>query len=85
VSHLREGYDQRRVEPRPTETGPRYPVKYVSWSNHLDAEANALRIEEEAASRRGDAPSPRLDPAWRTRMEDVLWAVLNAPEWVFAP
>lgn len=85
VSHLREGYDKRRVEPRPAQAGPRYPAKYVSWSNHLDAEANALRIEEEAAARRGDAPSPRLDPAWRTRMEDVLWAVLNAPEWVFAP
>ena len=85
VVHLREGYDQRRVEPRPAQAGPRYPAKYVSWSNHLDAEANALRIEEEAAARQGDAPSSRLDPAWRTRMEDVLWAVLNAPEWVFAP
>lgn len=85
VGHLREGYEQRRVEERPGIQGPRYPAKYVSWSNHLDAEANALRIEEEAAARRGDPPSPRLDPSWRTRMEDVLWAVLNAPEWVFAP
>ena len=85
VGHLRDGYESRRVEPGPVQTGPRYRTKYVSWSNHLDAEANALRIEEEAAARRGDPPSPRLVPEWRTRMEDVLWAVLNAPEWVFTP
>lgn len=85
TAHLSAGYDQRRLNAQPEKPAPRYRAKYVSWSNHLDAEANALRLEEEAAARRGDPPTPRLANDWRLRMEDVLWAVLNAPEWVFAP
>ncbi len=85
AGHLSAGYEQRRIDYQPENPGQRYPAKYVSWTNHLDPEANALRVEEEAASRRGDPPSPRLDNNWRLRMEDVLWALLNAPEWVFAP
>ena len=63
----------------------RRPEKYVSWSNHLDAEANTLRYEQQLAARAGDPPTTRLDAEWRQRMEDVLWAVLNSPEWVFTP
>lgn len=85
VEYLKKGYEDRRQEASPPKAGPRYPVKYVSWTNHLDAEANALRIEEEAASRRGDPPSEKLSRDWSSRMEDVLWAMLNAPEWVFVP
>ena len=85
VEYLKKGYEDRRQEASPPKAGPRYPVKYVSWTNHLDAEANALRIEEEAASRRGDPPSEKLNRDWSSRMEDVLWAMLNAPEWVFVP
>lgn len=85
TAHLRDGYDQRRVTPPAAKQAPRYPAKYVSWSNHLDAEANSLRMQEEVAARKGDPATPRLDPAWRARMEDSLWALLNAPEWVFAP
>jgi hypothetical protein len=48
----------------------------------MKSEANRLRLEEEAAARRGDPPTARLDPEWRRRFEDVLWALLNAPEWV---
>ncbi len=85
VAHLRKGYETRRVDAKPEKPAQRYPEKYVSWSNHLDAEANALRLEQEATARRGDPPTPRLANDWRLRMEDSLWAILNAPEWVFAP
>jgi hypothetical protein len=57
----------------------------VSWSNHLTNEANAIKIQLEAAARRGDPPTPRLTAAWRERMEDVLWSLLNDPEFVFSP
>ena len=80
---LRDGYAQRIVAPRAADIVA--PVhahrKYVAWSNHMKSEANTLRLEEEAAARRGDPPTTRLDPAWRRRFEDVLWALLNAPEW----
>jgi hypothetical protein len=57
----------------------------VSWSNHLDGEATTVRMAQETAARAGDPPTEKLDPAWRSRMEDVLWALLNAPEWEFSP
>jgi len=63
------------VEPTPARH------RFVAWSNHMKSEANTLRLEEEAAARRGDPPTARLDPEWRRRFEDVLWALLNAPEW----
>lgn len=85
IAYLKDGYETRVQEATVEPAGPRYPQKYVSWTNHLDAEANALRMEEEAAARRGDPPTTRLNTAWRNRLEDVLWALLNAPEWVFAP
>jgi hypothetical protein len=47
----------------------------------MKSEANTLRLEEEAAARRGDPPTARLDPEWRQRFEDAIWALLNAPEW----
>jgi hypothetical protein len=58
---------------------------YVSWSNHLDAEATTVRMAQEAAARTGDKPTDRLNADWRQRLEDILWAMLNAPEWAFSP
>jgi hypothetical protein len=57
----------------------------VSWSNHLDGEATTVRMEQEKAARRGEPPTNKLDASWRGRLEDVLWALLNAPEWAFSP
>ncbi len=81
VETLRPGFADRVVarELAPAPPSPRR--KFVAWSNHMKSEANSLRLEEEAAARKGDAPTARLDPAWRRRFEDVLWALLNAPEW----
>ena len=79
---LRPGFTKRilasHIVDVPT---PHQHRKYVAWSNHMKSEANTLRLAEEAAARRGDPPTTRLDAAWRTRFEDVLWALLNAPEW----
>ncbi|MFN7924156.1 MAG: DUF1553 domain-containing protein [Bryobacteraceae bacterium] len=57
----------------------------VSWSNHLSAEATLIRMEEERKLRMGAEPTKRLKPEFRERFEDVLWAMVNSPEFVLMP
>jgi hypothetical protein len=57
----------------------------VSWSNHLSPEATKLKLEQEMEVRAGDPPTPRLTASWRTRMEDMIWCLMNSPEFVFVP
>lgn len=79
---LRPGFATRVVaSPDPAPAAPVARRKFVAWSNHMKSEASTLRLEEEAAARRGDPPTARLFPDWRRRFEDVIWALLNAPEW----
>jgi len=88
TKHLAEGYETRvnaQASSSEPQTSTRVREKYVSWSNHLDAEATTVRMEQEKAARRGDAPTERLNAEWRQRLEDILWAMLNAPEWAFSP
>ncbi|MCB1205560.1 MAG: DUF1553 domain-containing protein [Verrucomicrobiae bacterium] len=88
VSLLSEGFESRVVpdSERPVaKGGKREPVRFVSWSNHLDGAANTLATQKEELARRGDPPTLSLNEDWRTRMEDVLWAMLNAPEWIYTP
>jgi hypothetical protein len=84
---LAPGFEKRFA--RPAAEGLRREVRrpeyYVSWSNHLDPDATVVRQKQEQAARRGDPPTGWLEPGWRMRMEDVLWSLLNAPEFVFTP
>lgn len=84
--HLREHFSQRIVDNPTTPTRiPRRTDRRVSWSNHLSAEATVIRMEEERRLRRGDPPTHRLTPAFREAFEDVLWALINSPEFVMIP
>lgn len=88
VALLTEGFESRVIPEaeRPvTKPGKREPVRFVSWSNHLDGAANTLATQKEEQARRGDPPTTALNEEWRKRMEDVLWAMLNAPEWIYTP
>jgi hypothetical protein len=67
------------IGPTPT----RRPAYYVSWSNHLDKDATIVRQEQAEAARRGDPATTRLNPAWRRQAEDALWALVNAPEFLY--
>ncbi|MCP5541658.1 MAG: DUF1553 domain-containing protein [Akkermansiaceae bacterium] len=83
---LSEGFGDRIVpesERPPVTELP--PLKHVAWSNHLSAEANTIKIEQERRAREGDPPTVALRAGWRERMEDMLWALMNSPEFVYMP
>jgi hypothetical protein len=85
-SLLIDGYEERVVTPAdPRDDQPRLPRGLVSWSNHLDPEANVIKTQLQEAVRQGDPPTRRLDPDWRERMEDMIWGLMNSPEFVFVP
>ncbi len=86
ASLLEPGYSKRTVE-HDSEAVVRHPAvpQLVSWSNHLDAEANTIKIELEKRIRAGDPPSVRLADDWRERAEDAVWVLVNTPEFVFLP
>ncbi len=80
------GYGDRIVRDAPLSPPKTYPRRgTVSWSNHLNPEANVIKSELEVAVREGDPPSLRLTSDWRERMEDMTWTLLNSPEFVFLP
>jgi len=86
VAYLGETYRGRVVAGASARPAPLItPARRVSWSNHLSPEATRIQLESEKAARAGDPPTDRLTPAFRERMEDVVWALLNSPEFVFVP
>jgi hypothetical protein len=84
TSLIEEGFDSRATgaEPLPFRD---YTTTGVGWTNQHDPNATiaqeSLRDEVEA----GDPATPRLEENWRERYEDVLWTLLNSPEFVFVP
>lgn len=64
---------------------PFEPLSHVSWRNHLRSEANLIKIEMERRARVGDPADPRLRPQWREAYEDVVWSLINSPEYVWVP
>lgn len=86
VEMLFVGFESRRVPGaiRGTPTR-RTSASAVSWSNHLHPDATRLKLELERAARDGEPPTQRLTRDWRERMEDVVWCLVNTPEFVFVP
>ncbi|WP_197439555.1 DUF1553 domain-containing protein [Calycomorphotria hydatis] len=81
---IRHGFDSRvisGIEPNP----PRIYRIPATWSNHLDDEANSAMLERLAEVSLGDPPTRRLNDDWRKSIEDIIWAMLNAPESLFSP
>ncbi len=83
-SYLSDGFDDRVVLGAPMDLN-RKPMRRVSWSNHLHPRATEIQLEEEKAARAGDPPTKRLQPAFRERVEDLVWALVNSPEFVYMP
>lgn len=84
VELLQEGYDTRRVEgPMTIPVPPRDTG--VTWSNHLKPEASERKLALAAELQRGDPVTTRLRPEWRERAEDMVWTLINSPEFLFIP
>jgi uncharacterized protein DUF1553 len=85
VELLSDGFDSRRVKASQQKTVAQKYRHAVAWSNHHSPEASRIKIELERAMRNGDPPTAKLDSNWRERMEDMVWALVNSPEFVFVP
>jgi Protein of unknown function (DUF1553)/Protein of unknown function (DUF1549)/Concanavalin A-like lectin/glucanases superfamily len=83
---LRDGYSDRviTVDPSKVHHRRKRPTG-VSWSNHLHSDASLLKLEMERLVQQGDPPSVRLKENWRLRMEDMIWALMDSPEFLFSP
>jgi hypothetical protein len=80
------GFESRRRLDQPVTPSPIASLRSpVSWSNHLIPDATTTMLEIEKVVMAGDPPTKRLDPEWRMRVEDLLWAMTNSPEYVFVP
>jgi len=86
TGYLQAGYAERVVDCGPRKSRKDFdPSQLLSWTNHLNAKASEIKYAVEEKARLGDEPTPRLKRDWRERMEDVLWAMVNSPEFVFVP
>ena len=63
----------------------REQVLDVSWNNHLSSDSNRIKVELEHLAREGAPPSQRLRTEWRKQMEDMIYALVNSPEFIFIP
>ncbi|QGQ23475.1 DUF1553 domain-containing protein [Gimesia benthica] len=82
---LQPGYAERVNPGAEIVTRERLPRNLVSWSNHVSPRANEVKVELEVAVKKGDPPTQRLKDDWRNRYEDLLWSLLNSPEFLFLP
>jgi hypothetical protein len=85
VELLRDGFDARRTKAPPRAPAAQKQRHAVAWSNHHSPEATRIKIELERTMRNGDPPTAKLEGDWRERMEDMVWALVNSPEFVFVP
>ncbi|MGB7344891.1 MAG: DUF1553 domain-containing protein [Pirellulaceae bacterium] len=86
VGLLSEGFDDRIRSLSMSEiASPPERFRYVSWSNHLNTEANIIKVQMTERARQGPEPTRRLKDAWRQRAEDAVWALLNSPEMIVIP
>ncbi|NQV23211.1 MAG: DUF1553 domain-containing protein [Rhodopirellula sp.] len=87
VELLSDGYAERINRDELNKPLPPLPSVRtgVGWSNHLHPDASTLQVETHDLVAKGDAPTKKLTSTWRERFEDMLWSLMNSPEFVFAP
>ncbi|MCG6154430.1 DUF1553 domain-containing protein [Rubinisphaera margarita] len=81
---LQPGFDTRKTEVKDAPE-PKLFRSPLTWTAHFDPDASLEGIRQAEVAAKGDPPTKRLDPEWRQRVEDGLWALLNSPEFQFVP
>lgn len=85
VKLLTPGFEERVIEDAPVRM-PNLSVDVgVSWSNHLKPEANERKTKLKEQLEAGDPVTARLAADWRERAEDMIWTLINTPEFVLVP
>jgi len=84
-SLLREGFSSRIVENAEPVKREKMVRSLVAWTNHLNPDASKAKLKMKEEVQAGDPPTNRLVPEWRARAEDLIWSVLNSPEFMFVP
>ncbi len=85
VELLAEDFSQRKTG-RPPGPVPNWPDRDgVSWSNHLQSKSNEIRLARQKQFAKGDPPTTQLTATWRERAEDLVWTLINSPEFVWIP
>ncbi|MEX2579303.1 MAG: DUF1553 domain-containing protein [Verrucomicrobiales bacterium] len=87
VALLEPGFESRLVTAQPDFRKRDYipEVREISWTNHLSVAANELASDIEARAYEGPPPTEWIESDWRERMEDLVWALVNAPDFSFVP
>ncbi|MEW4562448.1 DUF1553 domain-containing protein [Bremerella sp. JC770] len=86
LDRLQTGFAERMV-PADEVVVPEAPERLpqVTWWNHVRNEANTIQQELAHRVRQGPPADPRLEQSWRLRYEDVVWSIVNLPEFVWVP
>ncbi len=86
VPLLAEGFPRRLLpESEWKRPEPLEPLPVVTWSNHVQPEANSIAVEMEQRARSGPPPDYRFRPEWREAYEDAIWTLVNLSEFVWIP
>jgi hypothetical protein len=57
----------------------------VDWDRHLQGASTLEHLRAEWSTRQGPPPTVRLSADFRQRAEDVVWTLVNSPEFVLVP
>ncbi|HEX3654544.1 MAG TPA: DUF1553 domain-containing protein [Pirellulales bacterium] len=81
---LTPGFD-RRLTGKPAARQAARPAAHVDWDRHLQGATTTELLQAARSIRQGPAPTVRLSADFRERAEDVVWALVNCPEFVLVP
>lgn len=81
VGLLSDQYENR-LTGRPARPLPLLATFQADWRNHLQAEQTKLLFASQEVVAMGDPPTEQISTEFRERVEDIVWALINAPEFV---